>query len=148
VERQADLVIAALAGDHREQTWENVARALTKAGTLIEPGGAIVLCTELDELPDGPMNLLLEAVDFGDVQRELAREDAAEAHAAMVLAQALETGPVYLRSRLASDVVESLGMTPIEDDEELSRLAAGRDHCVLIEEAQRLVPRLHLRNEL
>jgi nickel-dependent lactate racemase len=148
VERQADLVIAALAGDQREQTWENVARALTKAGTLIEPGGAIVLCTELDELPDGPMNLLLEAVDFGDVQRELAREDAAEAHAAIVLAQALETGPIYLRSRLASDIVESLGMTPIEDDEELSRLAAGRDHCVLIEEAQRLVPRLHLRNEL
>jgi hypothetical protein len=148
IERRADLVIAALAGDHREQTWDNVAAALTAASALVDPGGAIALCTELDELPSGPLDLLREAVDFGDVQRELAREDAAEAHVAVVLAQALESGPVYLRSGLAAEVVESLGMTPIEDDEELSRLAAGRDHCVVIEEAQRIVPKLMVHDEL
>jgi hypothetical protein len=148
IERRADLVIAALAGNHREQTWENVAAALTAATALVDSGGAIALCTELDELPTGPLELLREAVDFGEVQRELARHHAVEAHAAMVLAHALESGPVYLRSRLAADVVESLGMTPIEDDEELSRLAAGRDHCVVIEEAQRIVPKLMVCDEL
>jgi hypothetical protein len=114
----------------------------------LDSGGAIALCTELDELPSGPLELLREAVDFGDVQRELSREDAAEAHAAMVLARALESGPVYLRSRLGADMVESLGMTPFEDDEELSRLAAGRDHCVVIEEAQRILPKLLVCDEL
>jgi hypothetical protein len=49
---------------------------------------------------------------------------------------------VYLRSRLSPELVESIGMTPLESDAELSRLAAGRDHCVIIEEAQRVIPRL------
>jgi hypothetical protein len=145
VQRQGDLVIATVVGDHRQQTWENVARALTAAAPLVEPGGAIALCTELDELPSGPLNRLLEAVDFGDVQCELLQDDAVEAHPAMVLAKALDSGPVYLRSRLPADVVESLGMTPIQDDDELAHLAAARDHCVVIEEAQHVIPKLEWR---
>ncbi len=84
---------------------------------------------------------LREAVDFGEVQRELSRDEANQAHPALVLAKALEEGPVYLRSKLPSEAVESLGMTAIESDAELARLAAGRAHCIIIEEAQRLVPR-------
>jgi nickel-dependent lactate racemase len=147
-EQQGDLVIAALTGDHREQTWENVARALSAAAAMVEPGGATALCTELDEPPSGSMTRLLEAVDFGEVQQELAQDNAVEAHPAMVLARALESGPVYLRSRLPADVVVSLGMTPIEDDEELSRLAAHRHHCVVIEEAQRVLPKLAVREDV
>jgi lactate racemase len=144
-ERQAsipgDLVVAALEGSEREQTWENLARAVAAASQVVAPGGAIAICSELDVLPSGPLRRLREAVDFGEVQRELARDEANEARPAMVLAKALEEGPVYLLSRLKSDVVESLGMTPIESGAELSRLAAGREHCIIIEEAQRLVPR-------
>jgi len=147
-ERQGDLVIAALSGDDREQTWENVARALTAAAPVVLPGGAIAICSELARPPSGPLNRLREAVDFGEVQVELAEEDATEAHPAMALAQALDLGPVYLRSRLPADVVESLGMTPIEDDHELTRLAAGREHCVVIEDAQRVMPKLVIREEL
>ena len=138
---QGDLVIAALSGDEREQTWDNLARAVQAASAVVAPGGAIAICSELATPPTGPLQRLREAVDFGEVQRELARDEANEAHPAMVLAKALEEGPVYLRSQLPSDVVEALGMTAIESDAELARLAAGREHCVVIEEAQRLVPR-------
>jgi nickel-dependent lactate racemase len=147
-ERQGDLVIATVVGDRREQTWENLARALSAAAPLVEPGGAIALYTELDQSPSGPLNRLLEAVDFGDVQRELMQDDAVEAHPAMMLARALDFGPVYLRSRLPADVVESLGMTPIEDDNELAHLAAGRAHCVVVEEAQRVICKYVPRDEL
>jgi hypothetical protein len=147
-DRQGDLVIAALSGDEREQSWENLARALIAAAPVLRPGGAIAVCTELTTPPSGPMNRLLEAVDFGDVQDALAQDDPVEAYPAVVLAQALDAGPVYLRSRLPADVVESLGMTPIEDDEELARLAAGRDHCIVIEDAQRIVPKFENREEL
>jgi len=147
-DRQGDLVIATVVGDHREQTWENLARALSAASPLVEAGGAIAICTELDEPPSGSLNRLIEAVDFGEVQHELLHDDAVEAAPAMALAKALDLGPVYLRSRLPADVVESLGMTPIQDDNELARLAAGREHCVVIEEAQRVVPRLVNRGEL
>jgi hypothetical protein len=147
-ERQGDLVIAALSGDDREQTWENLARALTAAAPVVLPGGAIAICSELAEPPSGPLNRLRDVVDFGEVQAELAEDDATEARPAMALAQALDLGPVYLRSRLPADVVESLGMTPIEGDDELSRLAAGREHCVVIQDAQRVMPRLVIREEL
>jgi hypothetical protein len=48
---------------------------------------------------------------------------------------------VYLRSLLPDEVVESLGMAPIASDAELARLASGRPHVVVIQEAQRLKPR-------
>lgn len=144
---QGDLVIAAVAGDEREQTWDNLARAVAAASLVVAPGGAIAVCSELATPPTGPLQRLREAVDFGEVQRELSRDEANEAHPALVLAKALEEGPVYLRSKLPSEVVESLGMTAIESDAELARLAAGREHCILIEEAQRLVPRPIVREE-
>jgi lactate racemase len=142
-----DLVIAAISGDEREQTWDNLARAVSAASAVVTPGGAIAVCCELNERPRGPLNRLKDAFDFGEVQRELARDESTEAHPAMVLAKALEEGPVYLLSKLPSDVVESLGMTPIESDGELARLAAGRNHCIVIEEAQRLVPLPIVRDE-
>ena len=144
---QGDLVIAAVAGDEREQTWENVARAVAAASLVVAPGGATAVCSELDAKPTGPLLRLQEAVDFGEVQRELSRDEANEAHPALVLAKALEEGPVYLRSKLPSELVESLGMTAIESDAELARLSAGREHCIIIEEAQRLVPRPIVQDE-
>jgi hypothetical protein len=148
VGRQGDLVIATVIGDHREQTWDNLARALSAAAPLVEPGGAIAVCSELDEPPSGSLNRLLDVVDFGEVQQELLQDRTADAQPAIVLAQALELGPVYLRSRLPAEVVESLGMTPIDGDDELARLAAGREHCIVIEEAQRVVPKLVNRDQL
>ena len=142
-----DLVIAGVSGSEREQTWENVARAVAAASLVVTPGGAIAVCSELETSPTGPLLRLREAVDFNEVQRELTRDEANDAHPAVVLAKALEEGPVYLRSRLPSDVVESLGMTPIESDAELARLAAGREHTIIIEEAQRLTPRPIIRDE-
>jgi nickel-dependent lactate racemase len=138
--QQGDLVIAALAGDEDEQTWDNLARALTASERVRLPDGAIAVCSNLAEPPAGSLNRLIEAIDLAAAQRDLRRDPAHDAHSARVLAQALERGPVYLKSRLPADIVESLGMTPIESDAELSRLAASRGHCIVIEEAQRLRP--------
>jgi hypothetical protein len=140
--QRADLVIAAVAGDSSEQTWSNVARAVAASKAVLSPEGAIAVCCELEELPAGPLEKLRDAVDFAAVARKLHGASAADARSARILARALDRGPVYLLSRLPADVVESLGMTPIENDAELTRLAASRRHCVVIEEAQRVRPRL------
>lgn len=146
VDRQADLVVATIVGDHREQTWANLGCAVAAAAAVAEPGGAIAICSELNEPPGGSLNHLLEAVDYGEVQELLRSAGDADARPAMALAQSLEQGPVYLRSRLPSEVVEALGMTPIENDDELSRLAAERAHLIVIEEAQHVVPKLSPRH--
>ena len=140
-QRQGDLVIASMPGGESEQTWANLARAVAAAEKVLSPEGAIAVCCELKEKPSGAFDELADAVDFGAVARRLRRDPATNALPARVLARSLERGPVYLLSRLPTDLVESLGMTPIENEAELSRLAAGRRHCVVIEEAQRLRPR-------
>ncbi len=140
--RQGDLVIAALAGDHGEQTWENLARAVKASARVLLPDGAIAVCSNLDTPPSGAFHRLVEAADPAEAQRELRRDSGPGARAARTLAHALERGPVYLRSRLPPEVVESLGITPLDDDQELARLAAMRGHCVVIEEAQRVAPQL------
>lgn len=142
VERQGDLVIAALPGDDGEQTWENVARAIKASGRVVSPDGAIAVCSSLDAPPAGAFQRLSGAVDLAEAQRELRRDVSPAARAARIVAHALERGPVYLRSRLPAEVVESLGITPLDDDDQLARLAAGREHCVVIEEAQRVAPQL------
>jgi nickel-dependent lactate racemase len=137
-----DLVIAALPGDAAEQTWDNLARAVGASERVLMPDGAIAVCCELEQPPSGAFDQLVDAVDFAAVATKLRHDSATDARPAMILAQALDRGPVYLRSRLPDDVVESLGMTPIASDAELARLASGRRHCVVIEEAQRVRPRL------
>jgi hypothetical protein len=141
-DRAGDLVIAAVSGDGAEQTWNNLARAVAASERVRSPDGAIVVCCELETPPSGAFDQLLDAVDFDAVARRLGRDRANDARPAMILARALHRGPVYLRSRLPVDVVESLGMTAVESDAELSRLASGRNHCIVIEEAQRVRPRL------
>ncbi len=140
--QRADLVIAAVTGASSEQTWDNLARAVAASKTVLSPEGAIAVCCEIEELPAGPLDKLRDAVDFAAVARKLQGASGADARAARILARALDRGPIYLLSRLPADVVESLGMTPIENDAELTRLAASRRHCVVIEEAQRVRPRL------
>ena len=54
---------------------------------------------------------------------------------------------MVLKAEPILEAVESLGMTAIESDAELARLAAGRAHCIIIEEAQRLVPRPIVQDE-
>jgi nickel-dependent lactate racemase len=141
-ERLGDLVIAAVAGNADEQTWDNFAKAVSASEKVRSPEGAIAVCCDIAEAPAGAFDELRDAVDYAEVVGRLRGHATPESKPALVLAQALERGPVYLRSRVPAEVVESLGMTPIENDVELSRLAAGRRHCVVIEEAQRVRPRL------
>jgi hypothetical protein len=56
------------------------------------------------------------------------------------LLQALEQGPVYFMSRLAKETVEEIGMAPIEDFDELTRLVERSCSCFMMNNAQHAVP--------
>ncbi len=140
--RAGDLVIAAVAGGPDEQTWDTFARAVKASEKVRAAEGAIAICSDIAEPPGVEFEELVDAVDYADVVSRLRGQGSAESTPALVLARALERGPVYLRSQLPAATVDSLGMTPIESDAELSRLAAGRWHTVVIEEAQRVRPRV------
>lgn len=141
-DRAGDLVIAAVAGAAGQQTWANFARAVSAGEKVRAAEGALAICCELTEPPGDAFGALVDAMDYQQVVRSLRGNDAADAKQALILAQALARGPVYLRSALAPELVESYGMTAVESDAELSRLGAGRWHTIVIHDAQRLRPSL------
>jgi len=139
-EVRGNLVIATLTGDAEQQTWQNVSRAIEAAESVLEPGGSIVICSELAEPPGGALSRLAGDDDYLVVEREILQNPSTDSSIAMQLCRALHRGPVYLRSQLRSSLGEGLGFTPIESDSELDRLSQAHRPCLILEEAQRLLP--------
>jgi nickel-dependent lactate racemase len=135
--RQASLVVAGIEGGSVEQTWENLGRALAAAGALVEDGGAIALCCELEAEP-GPAVRQLAATRPRQAAVEwIRRERPADALAATLLARTLDRATVYLLSRLDDSLVEDLDIAPIGEPGEIARLAGRHESCLLLANASR-----------
>lgn len=139
VDSPGDLVIAVLTGDCSQQTWENVGLALKTATRALQPGGSIVIHSDLATQPGSSLGRLAGVESSPKVERELMRDRFADSWAALCLSRALTCGPVYFRSQLRSETVESLGMVPLNTEEELLRLVENSHRCIAIEGAQRLL---------
>ena len=139
---RGNLVIAALAGEAEQQTWQNLGRALAAAEAVLEPGGCIAICSELADPPGLALSQLFGNDDYQVVAREIQQNPGTDSGPAMQLCRSLERGTVYLISQLSPSVVESLGITPLESDSELEHLAQTLRPCLVLEEAQRLLPSL------
>lgn len=142
VQQPASLVVATIAGGAEEQTWDNVARALHAAARAADlDQSAVALCTQLDEAPGGALRKLIAA--GGDLERAagLQNEQSDDAAAAWEIYKALCRGPVYFMSQLEREVVEDMGMTPVENAAELTRLAERSASCVVLNEVQHAVPK-------
>ncbi|MEM7316073.1 MAG: lactate racemase domain-containing protein [Planctomycetota bacterium] len=142
VDRRADLVIAALEGGSQQQTWDNLTRSLMAAVRVVnEENGAIVICSELDEMP-GPalMQMMADDFEFVDMNDELA--DAGSNFMAEQLADSLGRVRVYLLSRLDENVVERMGLAYVDDPREIDNLCQRHNDCILLSNAQRVWPTL------
>jgi nickel-dependent lactate racemase len=140
VQQRADLVVAAIQGGAASQTWDNLARALTAAMSTVSDGGAIALCTELSDRPGRALRWLTESDDYETTMRSVRKERSPDAIAAAQLLRALDGNRVYLLSRLDDEVVAQLGVTPIEEAEDLTRLSSRSQSCIVLANAQFAVP--------
>jgi nickel-dependent lactate racemase len=137
VDRPADLVIAVLDADPREQSWRQVAQALATASQAVNDGGAIVLWTELGVEP-GPALRSLASIDESDDEQRLAllKQRSADATAAKLISDSLERCRVYLHSQLDDALVEEIGLATLHDAAELQRLVDRAATCLVIGSAQ------------
>jgi hypothetical protein len=142
VPRRASLVVAAIDGGTRQQTWDNVARALAAARRVVSEGGAIALCTDLMDAPGPAVRRLEGTSDWEEALREIRRRRLVDMVPAAELVRAMNRASVYLLSRLESDQVESLGMAPMEDVGDLVRLCGRFPSCILLSSAQYAAVRL------
>jgi nickel-dependent lactate racemase len=134
VARPASLAVAAIGGGPSQQTWENLGRALAAAQAVVEDGGAIAVCCELQVAPGPAVQRMAGARSREGALRRIERELPPDALAAAQLAAALENGSVYLLSRLDPALCERLDVIPI-GVEELRRLARRHASCVLLANA-------------
>ena len=144
IPRRGSLVVALIEGDQRDQTWENVGRAIAAAMRVVSTEGAIAICTELQSKPGPSLQRVMGAegdINSDAVMQEIRRDRSADAVPASQLVQALRRAHVYFLSGLDNDVVERLGMAPVADSSEIARLASRHESCILLANAHRIVAR-------
>lgn len=140
VSQRASLVIATIEG--RQQTWDNLGRALAAAELLVEDDGAIVICCDLAGEP-GPAVARLAAPGSREAAlREIRKDRPDDAQAAAQLAQAQQRARVYLLSKLAPSLLEDLELAPVTDPDDIGRLARRHASCIVLANAPRTMVRL------
>jgi len=132
---RANLVVAAIEGDSRQQTWENLGRALDTAVDLAEDGGAIAVCCDLDAQPGPAVQQMVGARSREAALRRIRKQRPDDTLPAAQLARALDHGRVYLLSRLDPTLVEELEMIHVASGDELGRLARRHKSAIFLANA-------------
>lgn len=137
--QRAELVLAAIGGGPRVQTWQNFARALHAALQISLPGGTIVLLTEMRCRPGASLQRLGGSDDDERLWRRLHNDHTDDAAAAALLLEHRQSQHIYLLSDLNAAVVEAWGIGCIQDPREVSRLCGSASSCLLLGDAHRTV---------
>jgi nickel-dependent lactate racemase len=137
--QQVSLVIATISGGAEAQTWRNVGRALAAVEPLLDEGGAVAICSNLEAKPGESLSRLIRGDDLEKVERRILHDSAADSVPAWHVVRALQRGPIYFLSQLDPETVEELGIAPIESVDDLARLAGRHESCVVIEDSQHAI---------
>ena len=103
---------------------------------LVEEEGAVAICSDLDAGPGHSIGQLINNPDIDRVALAVRNDHSPDSWPAWQLARAMQRGPVYFLSQLESDDVEDMGLAPVENLEELERLAVGRESCIVVDDSQ------------
>ncbi|MHB0957346.1 MAG: lactate racemase domain-containing protein [Pirellulaceae bacterium] len=142
VPRRAELVVAAIEGGSREQSWENFGRALYAASQVCAAEGTIVLCTDLQRAPGVALKQLTGYEQDARLRKRLQQVQSEDAVSAALLLEHRQRQHIYLLSGLDASTVESLGVAYITDAEEINHLSRHAESCILLADAQRASPRV------
>ncbi|QEG22150.1 nickel-dependent lactate racemase family protein [Mariniblastus fucicola] len=109
-----DVVVTTVESDADSTAWSSVIRAVNSASQAVADG-PIIVWTELSEKPNAKVKAACSAQFEGSVPDSLSKK---LQHFASILCER----PVYLKSGLSQNVVESLGLGYIESAESAQRI--------------------------
>ncbi|MCC7421683.1 MAG: DUF2088 domain-containing protein [Planctomycetaceae bacterium] len=142
VATRPEIVVAAIDHDAESTGWKEIGAALATCRRLVARGGRIILLTDLDARLGPAMELARtfeEPRDALQPVRKLASDDFVPA---TQLAAAADWARITLLSRLDSDVVEELFMTPASNATEVDRLLHGSETIAFLPSAQHVFARV------
>jgi hypothetical protein len=127
-ETNFDAAILTIESRAHDQSWQNFVAAVEFGSQLVDDNAPIVVWSEISSTPDKDIRKACAARFEETIPDSLSSS-------MQHLASVLKDHPVYLRSRVARGKIEELGLSVIESIEELQRLTANREHCVIIHDA-------------
>jgi nickel-dependent lactate racemase len=132
-EERAEVVVVGLGRPGQTVGWKDLGVALTRARGLIKRGGKIVVLSDLAESPGPLVALLSESNDPIEAYHAMPRgEPAEDALVASQLMKAVESGKVYLSSRLEEGIVEGLNMIALGSVNEAKRVVELSESCSFV----------------
>ncbi|WP_442507298.1 hypothetical protein SH528x_006209 [Novipirellula sp. SH528] len=154
----APLVIATIEGSRQQNSWANLARAISAAVNHTTPGGTIVLWSEIDHPPSDRLVLRLSSDrELEDLSSSFDEDENLEGLSESSLLGQSEDGftiwddsiaiadavervrseyRLLLHSKLGSEVVESLGLGAVESLDALEHLSRSFESCGILRAAQ------------
>jgi nickel-dependent lactate racemase len=137
LETEVDAAVAVLDGPANQQSWRNVAQALQVAARVVREGGSIILWTNITT-PPGPalLSLMHDELSAEEQQLILLKLHTADATAAKLISQCLETHRIFLRTELDDASTEDIGLGALHSVQELERLLQEPESCLVIGSAQ------------
>ena len=136
VRQRASLVVLGIGGGRDQQTWHNVARAVSTAVNFVEDDGAIAVCSQLHTRPGPALRRLASSESFEAADRAIRSKLSSDNLAATRLNAALQSARVYLLSELDEQEVEDLGLAYVANAGEISKLCQRHASCLVLEDAQ------------
>ena len=133
---QADLVIAGVGAPGRPSTLADLARGLTGAVKAVRRGGKVALLAHVDDMP-GPALLRLAAAQGSraEVANLRGLDNEPDGAIARQVAAAVAWADVYLHANLDPDLVDNLGMIPLDRPADAGKLANRAGSVIAIGQA-------------
>lgn len=133
---RGETAIVAIPESGAETSWSDLGAALEAARKLIVQGGRIIVLSNLSATPGPGIEIIRNSRSAKAALKPLRQAAPPDVLAATQIASAADWASIYLLSRLDSQIVESLFMTPVESENEVARLLETCDGCVVLAGAQ------------
>lgn len=133
----ADLCIGSISGPPHHQTWDNFARALSGLAKSTNPGGSIVICSELEGPLPAPIKFLSSNDATDRLREQLRQQPDVNIQAAQEILRLKTDYHLYLLSSLDGDDVESIGLAHIESPDQVNNLISSADSITIVGDAHR-----------
>jgi nickel-dependent lactate racemase len=143
VPQSAELVVAALAGAAATHTFAHVADAFLQASRVVQPGGRIVVLSQMQAAQLGDDAALLRGAEsFVAALAEARKDKHADAAALWNLATAAQRGTLHLLADMPREAVEDLNLIALDRPEQVERLIHDAVSYLFLQDAHRMRTRV------
>ncbi len=137
IHRQADLVIAAIGKPAKQQSFHDISAALANASRAVKHQGKMVVVSQAGGTISPGFNCLSKGESTVQALAQARQQHANDIIPLWQLVTAAEQGHLFFWTNYPTAMIEEMGLTPMQDKEELQRLIDQAESVMYLAEAER-----------